>query len=219
MKMRGKMKTLMSGLIGAATGLILSIGSSSIASGATFDFLAYGNALERGYSSFVKTEDGITVTATGKDGANDAFAYLDMGNAGLGVCKKLTAGNQCTPTSDDNVTSGEILSLSFDQSIRIDSITFKDANHQTVLLDGGSLDFSVNGGVAGPMSLSLADWGLFNGSTGSLFSFAHKDTQFYISSTTVSAVPLPPAVLLFGASLGALGFLGHRRRKAKTNLV
>ncbi len=38
---------------------------------------------------------------------------------------------------------------------------------------------------------------------------------FDVVSVSVSAVPLPPAVLLFGAALGGLGFLSRRRKKAQ----
>ncbi len=36
----------------------------------------------------------------------------------------------------------------------------------------------------------------------------------YLDNVSISAVPLPPSVLLFGASLLGLGWLGRRRRKA-----
>jgi hypothetical protein len=64
------------------------------------------------------------------------------------------------------------------------------------------------------MSLDPADWGLFAGLTGTVFEFSYVDTQFYLEAITVSAVPLPPALLLFGAALAGLGWIGRRRKQS-----
>ncbi len=68
-----------------------------------------------------------TVTISGQAGGNPGYAYFDASNssgrAGLGVCPKLIAGgstganpgssaNVCDPSSDDNIRSGEQLTVS-----------------------------------------------------------------------------------------------------------
>ncbi|RMF88625.1 MAG: hypothetical protein D6741_18910, partial [Planctomycetota bacterium] len=86
--------------------------------------------------------DGLRIVAEGLDffDSPSFSAYLDgpynKKPAGLGVCQSLTAGNQCNPSSDDNVTSGEVLKLSFyDLSnnpidVAFSRATFRDALHE-----------------------------------------------------------------------------------------
>jgi len=203
---------------------------------ATFDFQAYAdgsasngevfvNSLsnsglgEYGYSSYsVEATDGIKVTATGNNGDSPAFAYLDSGNAGLGVCKALTTGHQCTPSSDDNVTSGETLVLTFNQEVSFTDMTLRNGGHGTTFGEDSTFQLTIDNVLFGDVllgDLKLFDWG-----SGTVFEFFNSSGEanpdvFYIDSmTVVSAVPLPAAVWLFGSAL--LGFTGFRKFKSKS---
>jgi hypothetical protein len=202
---------------------------ASVASAATFNYAAIADGTfagtgptgELGGATLTHSIDGISVDATGTYNGGSAFAYLDSGNAGMGVCKVLDGGNQCNPSNDDNVTTGEILTLEFSEKIIINTLEFLGEGHVASALDGDSLNFRIDGGSWSVMSIDQSDWGNFVGLMGTTFDFAFLDEnlggdQFYLSSATVSAVPLPPAVLLFGAALGGLGFLSRRRKQAAT---
>jgi len=205
--------------------------SVSASSAAVFDFqrMADDNTYtpyhgEKGFSTLGVTIGGINLKATGSatnDDDNQQYAYLDKGRAGLGVCKDLTGGLQCAPSSDDNVTYGETLSLVFDTKVVIDSITFRDSGHNIwEANDNGffSLQIDDNGFNATPFAPFPAML------MGTEFDFKYllakgSDWQFYIDSITVSAVPLPPALLLFGAALGGIGFLGRRRKEKAASIA
>jgi len=181
---------------------------------ATFDFLAIANTGEYGAPSISFTEGGITVTATGTDatGSNQYNAYLDSGDAGLGVCQALNGTQQCAEPSDDNVTSGEILSLVFDRVVSLSGITFLNGSHN--LAFNGGVDITVDG-VSRPTDSLL---NIFPDTlVGTTFLFANNNTvlgdqqQFYISALTAET-PLPAAVWLFGSAL--MGLFGVSRRKS-----
>jgi hypothetical protein len=144
------------------------------------------------------------VTITGKatdDNDPTQYAYLDWGNAGLGACKDvLNAGlvntiqagrtsNNCSPSSDDNVTTNEYLQFVFDKNVTINNLWFNN-NH-----DGGfdagdkvkinGTDFLVKTGYAG----GINGIGTFNVSANTPFKVAFSNEQFYISGMQVTAVP------------------------------
>jgi len=210
--------------------IVLLVGVMSlpaIASATTFDFAAiadgdasYGVAAgERGASSFTFSKDGISVTATGyssTDPTQAYSAYLDSGNAGLGVCQVLTSGKQCSPSSDDNVTYLESLKLVFDQVVTIDLTTFVNGDHYNNFT--GNFVLQIDGGAATTIALThLFDTSL----TGTEFIFSNpnsgggstvsNDKQFYINSLSVQAVPVPAAAWLFAS--GLLGLAGAARRR------
>jgi len=218
---------------------LAALGLSSTVSAATFDFVAMadnpGDANyqgEKGFSALNVTVDGINLIATGTDTAdfqtylNDVaayagsldneYAYLDSGTAGLGVCTVITPGDQCDPSSDDNVTADEVLILSFNTEVTISDLFFRDADHNPIAAGSGT-DFSlfIDGSFAGTFEYGSPLAASF---TGTQFAFSSDDytdngfindqDQFYISN--VSAVPVPAAVWLLGSALGGLGFM---RRK------
>ncbi|HHH45249.1 MAG TPA: VPLPA-CTERM sorting domain-containing protein [Gammaproteobacteria bacterium] len=199
----------------AAVAAAALICGTTFAQADSFDFLALGNSNERGYAGFTHSAGGISVEATGSsaDGKTPYFAYLDSGNAGLGVCKALTASNQCTPSSDDNVTFNELLRLDFNRTVTLSEILFVNGSHGTTF--SGTFDLVIDGGPQ--TSYSLAH--LFTMDlTGKTFDFINPnllgDTdnlqQFYISSVEVSAVPVPAAAWLFVS--GILGLVTVARR-------
>ena len=120
-----------------AFGLFLAAASNAQA-GAIFDFvtLTQGSAQlgESAWSTLSLTDGGFTMDITGTKAGQDAFAYLDWGHAGLGVCGGLynssndglarpgNRGNLCNPASDDNVTVAEYLTFVFTQDVIIEKI-------------------------------------------------------------------------------------------------
>ncbi len=204
---------------------LLLLGSLS-ANATSFDFAAiadgdgsYGVAAgESGASSFVFTKDGLSVTATGfnaTDSNMSYFAYLDSGNAGLGVCQALS-GTQCAIASDDNVTYNESLKLVFSQEVDIVSTLFRNGSHGTSF--NGMFGLSVDG-VESTETL-VANY--TNVLTGTEFIFTNPNSlegnrkQFYISALDVvtsspAPVPVPAAVWLFGT--GFVGLVGMAKRR------
>ena len=175
---------------------------------------------ERGAPSFTFTKNGISVTASGFQTSSPTTpynAYLDAGNAGLGVCQTLNGGNQCNPSSDDNVTYDESLKLVFNQEVTINQTTFLNGKHQTNF--NGDFTLSIDGGPVTTIALT----NIFNTPLlGTTFIFSNPNVgggsgvsnteQFYIRNLDVAPVPIPGAVWLFGT--GLIGLARYRRNKA-----
>ena len=164
-----------------------------------------GNPGEAGFQTFDWTVGGLTLTATGTNGGNNAFAYLDSNNAGLGVCGSVTGGNQCSPSSDDNVTVGEILNLGFDKlaSIDFNAVVFRDAGHNVF---NPMIEVNVDGGGFAALDLTST-------LQGNSFAFRtlSQNNQFYINVLSANAVPVPGVLSLI--ALGLVGFGAIFRRK------
>ncbi|GJL76933.1 hypothetical protein [Nitrosomonas sp.] len=165
-----------------------------------------GNPGEAGFQTFDWTVDGLTLTATGSTVTGGAFAYLDSGNAGLGVCKALTGNNQCTPSSDDNVTINEILDLHFNKLAEIDfnQVVFRDANHNII---NPNIEISINGGGFSALNLASVQQG-----TDFAFRTLNQANQFYISVLSADEVTVSTPGTLVLLALGLVG-LGATRRK------
>ena len=148
------------------------------------------------------TVGGINVNATA-NGTN--FAYLDKFSAGLGVCKILDGSGFCDPSDDDNIQSGEELTLTFDRTLTLTALLFKNAVHElfsgTVLIN--TVSHTVVSGVLA--AVLVADNSVWTFGFGGDYA-----AEFYVSS--VNAVPLPAAGILFGSALAGIGFLSRRRR-------
>lgn len=164
--------------------------------------------------------NGVTAVATGSYNGGSAAVVQDSDGgwtstigAGLGVYH--LTGN----TSDDNITTGEMLTISFDQIVRLTSIGLRSDGHNftawsigaTFLFDGVSTTLPLN---IGRVALDRV---------GQSFSFAFGGAsadQFYLSSMAVqtinppqeATVPEPGSAALLLAALGAVGVAGRRRR-------
>ena len=212
--------------------LLFTVATVSAVQAATFDFAAvadgdatYGAAPgEYGASSIVFSKDGITVTASGTSTIdNDAFqfAYLDStwthsgggGEGGLGVCMDLSV-NQCAPSSDDNVTVGETLLLTFSQEVIITGITFRDGAHNPVFGQGAVFGLVVDGDTKADQDLVFNYNQSWQGTSFEFINNNASDTdpfRFYMSTLTATVVPVPPAAWLFAS--GLLGLVAVSRRR------
>ncbi len=206
------------------TAIVCAVGFATGASAATtasFDFAALADSLGEGVVEGQNFFDnGLAVTVT-----SSHFAYFDETNnqgrpAGLGVCQ--VNSNSCG--GDDNVTSGEFITLTFNHVLTaINSATmFRDADHFP-LGDDDSEVFDLSGNTFGSFTYAFDIFQSVNALvTGpSQLTFAYNNTEFYLSKLSVEYdeerpvggnVPLPAGLPLM---LGALAILGvARRRKA-----
>ena len=201
--------------------LLLTAGVSANAS-TTWDFVSMANSGEYGISTLSLLGDGFSVDITGTKNGNAAYAYLDRGHGGLGVCGTLTGTQQCSPGSDDNITTGEILKMTFNKAVTIDKIWFNNNHDGDGSLSGNKVKI---GGTDYALSLATGvpsfndDWTpnvSFNVAAGGslLFSLASTNfDQFYISGMTVTAVPEPETYAMMLAGLGLLGAVVRRRKQ------
>jgi len=172
------------------------------------------------------TSDGITASATGSylgettraSAVQDSTKNWSASNgAGLGVY------HQVKVTSDDNITFGEMLTITFDQAVTLTRIELRSEGHNYTNWTPGAT-FLLNGAQTElPQGTGYIDLNL----TGTVFTFAFDGPapsltnavqstgdQFYLAAMTVQAVPEPGTYAMLLAGLGALGFVARRRTKA-----
>ena len=210
-----------------ATVLSIAMLTAAPAYAGIIDFASLGAAGEGAVTHVI--DGNIYVQISGNLGTG----YLDGVNStsglpsGLGECQTLNSDGSCAPTTDDNVTEGEQITLSFFAN---DNGTAGDA----LLVSVFDLVFrgELHNLVGDPGADIQANNTLLFGADGSLNEFTYADSltaignsvtfayggsdpnQFYISSVTLQAseVPEPMALgfLLFG--IGALSLRNTFKR-------
>lgn len=217
----------------AAVGLAV-VALPAAASAATIDFATYAknneHAVANGGSESV---GGFNITFYSTKNGQDAWAYFDHSavtagdTAGLGVCGVLRLGpgdtvnngdaysggtNECSPSSDDNLTAGESLILEFEFAVALSDLVFRNHDHSEDAALNDKLDIGVDGATPVEMTFGAASGMTFIG-TSFYFGYDGEDAnQFYISSATANGVPAPAALGLLGFGLMGLGGLAKRRR-------
>lgn len=190
----------------AAATFALSTGASA----GLVDFAEHAKGNEHGVADgTTENVDGFLIEFSGTGGS----AYFDHSDnvlydtAGLGVCTVLDSGDQCNPSSDDNLTIGESVTIIFDFIVELTSIVFSDEFHdpvdptETLMIDGTEMTFA---------AASAATF------TGTTFTFGYgteSPDQYYISAMNVErvTVPAPAALGLIGFGLAGIGVARRRR--------
>ena len=178
---------------------------------------------ELGAAAMMFSSDGIGLTATGFSTAGATYnAYLDStwnhsgggGQGGLGVCATVSASKQCTPSSDDNVTLGEVLVLEFAQTVTITDITFINGAHNPTFAGDAVFGLIIDGVDQGNQSLvNIYSTSLTGKKFQLINDYPNLDTdlyRFYVNTMT-AVIPVPAAVWLFGS--GLLGLVAVARRR------
>lgn len=179
--------------------------------------------------TFVK--NGLTVLASGsyngsafgsraavvqdaEGGYNGLLSGAGAIGAGLGVYHR-------KDNSDDNITTGEALKLSFSSVVNLSSVGLRSDGHNTTSwINGAKFQYSFDNVQWTTALLPRSVGQIALSHTGSDFYFrfggGQKADQFYLSSMTVTAVPEPETFALLLAGLGLVG-AAVRRRKAQSN--
>lgn len=158
------------------------------------------------------SDGGITAVATGTYKNAVASVVQDhepnwtaTTGAGLGVYHE--SGN----TSDDNITFGEKLTITFDQVVKLTSISLRSEGHNFTNWSAG--DTFLFNGVSTLLPLNVGSIAL--NQTGQVFTFEYggaKANQFYLSAMTATPVPEPETYALLSVGLCALGVFVRRQR-------
>ena len=209
-----------------ATFPVAALFGGSLANAAYFDFQGWIAVNgEHGFDNsapFTLTEDGLTLTATATEAPSGAASHVYMDDlyngiiGGMGVCSALV-GDQCNPSSDDNVSidggNEEILSWNLSQNITEVTLELGNTDHFDYAnndiyyrYDSGLWTLATSGANA-LLTLTL------DGSSNIIQFKAVGDSfdnHFYIRNADITAVPVPAAVWLFAS--GLFGVVGVARR-------
>jgi hypothetical protein len=167
---------------------------------------------------YTGTVDGVGYTLTNTGGfinrdeqPGTGCGILACDNDGVGI----TGGND-----NDEVDSDQSLTLNFASPVYLTELHFLDLfeNEQVKIVVDGGVPFYVDApatpGVGGYFNYILASSMLAS----KIEFFAERltgdngDNNFALAGVGVSAVPLPPAVWLFGSAI--IGLIGFRRKSA-----
>ena len=213
-------------LLTIAAGLV-AMGAASTASAVDLNFGTHSIGNEHGISSgSFEVVNGVNLQFFSSHNA-----YFDGPSGGklggLGVCKVLTATDQCDPGSDDNVSEREewVAIVFADGPRDVLSLAFRDANHNdltsgdtglTVLLYNADLSlrqtitqsfawFIANAGSAVFQNLGAIRFDYLNDNRGQ---------QFYVDILGINDIPIPGALPLLLSGIAGLGFASRRKKKA-----
>ena len=207
-------------LLGVVAGVSLAI-SASAASAVTFSFTGVNEADSQS-KSFSVGGIGLTVTAgtfssaSNPSNINFSTRRVDRDPDGLGA-DGVGDGDQV-----DGSFGNDVLVFTFDQNVILESISFGnvDGNDDFAFggVSGSSFTRIVNfqdvassvlvSTFASPAQATGLAFGI--GAIGSADNFTIKRLKV----SAVSAIPLPPAMLLLGTAIIGLGAISRRRRKA-----
>lgn len=165
--------------------------------------------------NLVYTVNGISATATAQYQSHaqwrDATVVQDHEN-GYSAASKIGAGlgvyHEAGDSSDDNITRGEKLTLTFAGPVTLSAVMLRSDGHDTSWSRNAT--FLLNG-----TSYKLSDTIAPAALTGSVFTFQFggaKPDQFYLGGMTVSAVPEPSSYAMLLAGVGLMGFIARRRK-------
>jgi hypothetical protein len=194
--------------------------AATTAQAAVYNFTGNGN----GSSSFYSyTEDGVKLTVT-------AGHYHSSGSSsgqvhtGENVTKSHYSGLGVSSYSGDNgqidgYRENDVLLFSFDSAVKFVSATFSSISGDDFTWffdddDNGSLSYD----LVGSADPSGSTYSFTQDYIGQLFGIAAigSSDDFRVKSinvNTLSAVPLPAALPLYGAGLAVMGFVGWRKRQ------
>lgn len=191
--------------------------AASVAATVTFDFAAVSTGSWQ--NSLQYLTPGLNLSVTGGNypngfditGASQVRTYA---GSGVGVRSPGDTSGQI-----DGSGNNDAVILSFSQAVTLNSITF------TSVSNGGNEYFDLfasNSGVPTWTALDLtaaSNYSFTNPTTAVNFAIGayYSASSYYVSSVTVTypdmaPVPLPAAGFVLLAGLGAIGFVGRRRR-------
>ncbi len=194
------------------------------------------------FSGFISGANAATLDFTeaafiGTNGSVAGTTYSITSNGALNwfesqdgsTCVGLACVRDGLGVGDDEITiGGEYVRIDFGQMVRVTGFAFLDLfssfngnnrERAVVTYGSGSMFFdsllsetpSGDSGFLAAYGLDIVTDYLIFTAGGTNDNFGQDD--YALAAVNVSAVPLPPALIMFGAAMGGIGFLARKRRK------